>query len=126
MQQSPKLKPLHIVVIIAMLALTVVIFLFKDKITPDLNAPYRESFANYEKAEAVILDQRYNRGPRNRSRLISTIQFRDCNGDVHTYDLNDNTLDGKMKGDTVVIYYDPEEPQFEVKSEQVWREVMRQ
>jgi len=108
--------------------LSIAFFLFKDSIInvlPDNNAAYRETFATYEQAEAVILKQEHIKGKRGPARLVSTVKFSDKEGKEYTYKLDDNTLQSTKAGDKTIIYYDPEDPQYNVKSERVYKEVMR-
>lgn len=125
MQQTrKKFKPYHIVLIILIFTLSGVLYLYKDKIIPDLNEPYREQYSTYIRTSAVIVSKNVEPGRRG-SKTISTIQFYDAEGGLHTSKLEDNGLERNDKGDTIKIYYDPQNPDVNVQSEKGYKEIMK-
>lgn len=128
MNPRRKLNPAQAVIIVLCFAASIAFLIFKDDIIamiPDNNAGYREQMAKYEKAEATILEQEYVRGRRGPARLVSTVKFTDNEGNEYTYRLDDNALQGTEPGETVIIYYNPENPDYRVESERVYKEIMR-
>lgn len=122
------MKVKQLIIIVLCVGLSIAFFIFKDDIInviPDNNAPYREKFATYEQAEATILKQEYVKGKRGPSRLVSTVKFADKKGNEYIFRLDDNALQGTKPGDKTTVYYDPENPEYEVKGERVYKEVMR-
>lgn len=119
-----KMKPYHVVLIILMLALTVALYVYKDSIIPDVNAPYREQLAKYESAEAEVIEIGYDHG-RHGSNFNVTVRFTASDGEVYTCKVDDNALEGTEKGDRITVYYDPAAPAYKAKSEGVYKEVMK-
>lgn len=122
------MKTKQIIILILCIGLSIAFFLFKDNIIgmlPDNNAAYREKFATYEQTEAVILKQERVKGKRGPARLVSTVKFSDKEGNEYTYELDENALEGTKPGDKTIIYYNPADPEYDVESERVYKEVMR-
>ena len=117
-----KLKPFHIVIIVIMLGLTAVIYLYKDKIIPNQNAAYEELYSTFLQAEGTIVSSE-NTGGR-RGVVEYTIQFNDRNNNLITVTENHWQTTRLQKGDKVIMYYNPENPQ-QATPESRWREVMR-
>ena len=117
-----KLKPFHIILIVLMSALSLVLFLNKDKILPNPNAAYEELYSTFVQAEGTIISFE-NTGGR-RSGIKYTIQFQDKNGNTVTV-IEDNWQTKPLqKGDKVTMYYNPENPK-QATPEKRWREIMR-
>ncbi len=106
-----------------MLALTAGIFMFKDQILPNLNAGYKEQYAAYVKASAEVVSVRHEKHRRGSIRIIK-VQFRDEEEQLHTVELEDRGLDTHDEGETVKVYYNPENPRFSAVSEDSYRNVM--
>ena len=73
---------MHIILIVIFSALSIAFFLYKDKIFPDLNAPYRAQYESYQEAPAVIIQKKTIPGAR-RGRFVAIVQFKDENQEVH-------------------------------------------
>lgn len=126
MSQKSKFKPIHILLYVVMISLTIGIYLFKDKIIPDINEPYKEQYATYEMVEADVISIRYETsGRRKSSRLHITVQFTDKDEKIHVVELDDNSYQGIKEGDKIIIYYDPENPN-RAETEMHYKEVMEQ
>lgn len=118
-----KFKPIHGVLIVAMLALTVVMYMFKDRILPDLNEPYREELSTHIKTDATVISKEAERGRRG-SDITVTVQFRDEEEVLRTAKIYDNRLQTVSSGDVLTIYYNPENPK-EARSEAGYNEIMK-
>ncbi len=121
--QQQKMKPFGLVLFVVMSALSIALFLFKDKITPDQNAAYREENSRYVKTSAVVVSKEMVGGAR-RSRLSVTIQFRDSAGELQIETLSDPDLERVPNGDSIIVWYDPEAP-YRVESDSRYKEIMR-
>jgi hypothetical protein len=117
-----KLKPFHIILIVIMLALTVVIYLYKDKFIPNQNEAYVELYSTFLQAEGTIISFENTGGRHNTVKY--TIQFRDQNDNLITVTENSWQTMPLQKGDKVTMYYDPQNPH-KATPESRWREVMR-
>ena len=122
-QRQTKFKPFHGVLIVAMVALTIGIYAYKDKIMPDLNVPYREEMSAHVKTQAEVITREADRGRRG-SNIVVTVQFRDTDSVLHTARITDNRLQSVSQGETITIYYNPENPK-EARSEASYREIMK-
>ena len=119
---ASKVKPFHIILIILMTALTIVLYLYKDKIVPNQNAAYEEHYSTFQQAEGTIVSIEVTGG--RRSATIYTIQFRDPSDNLVTVtERNWQTMPLK-RGDKVIMYYNPQDPK-EATPEMRWKEVMR-
>lgn len=118
-----KFKPFHAVLIVAMLALTVAIYMFKDRILPDLNEPYREEMSTHIKTEATVIRKEVERGRRGSMTAIH-VQFRDGEGVLRTAKIYDNHLLSVPAGEEITIYYNPENLK-EVRSEGDYKRIMK-
>ncbi len=122
--QQQKMKPIHLVLIVVMTALSIALFLFKDKITPDQNAAYRDEMSRYVETSAVVTAKGYSRGQRGPARVEVTVQFKDSEGELQTETIEDNGLQWVSQGDTITVWYDPEKP-YMVESDGRYKEIMR-
>mgnify|MGYP003623362297 CR=1 FL=1 len=117
-----KLKPFQIVVVLVIIVLSVVLFLYKDKILPNPNAAYEELYSTFQQAEGTIVSIENAKG--RRSGTVFTIQFRDQNNNLITVTENNWQTAPLNKGDKVTMYYNPENPH-KATPERVWKEIMR-
>lgn len=122
-RQGQKFGAKHAVLIVVMVALCVVIFLFKDSILPNQNAAYKDQYSKFVKTEAVIVDQEIYRGKKG-SNTTWIVEFKDSEGTVHTGRVGQTTTFNKENGESIIIYYDPQDPTT-VVSEETYKEVMK-
>ena len=120
-------KPIYGVILFVFFSiLSILFFIYKDKIIDntfgDINADARKQLETYVEAPAVVVSRESEGG--RRSRTVFTIQFRDEDNVLHTSRLYENALYSTQKGDTIKIYYDPENPML-IESEIVYKEIMR-
>ena len=120
--QKQQLKPIHIFIFVLMSILSVVFFLYKDKIIPNPNAAYEELYSTFLQAEGTIISSE-NIGGR-RSRTIYTIQFRDQDDNLITVREDHWQTMPLSSGDKVTMYYDPKDSKT-ATPEKRWKEIMR-
>ena len=117
-----KLKPFHIILIVVMSALSIFLYLNKDKIIPNPNAAYEELYSTFLQAEGTIMSSENSQG--RRSGVIYTIQFRDKDSNLVTVTESSWQTMRLKSGDKVTMYYNPNNPK-EATPESRWREIMR-
>ena len=117
-----KLKPFHIILIVGMSALSIFLYLNKDKLLPNPNAAYEELYSTFLQAEGTIMSSENSQG--RRSGVIYTIQFRDKDNNLVTVTKSNWQTMRLKPGDKVTMYYNPDNPQ-EATPESRWREIMR-
>lgn len=122
-KRTKKIGVKQILLIVVMSVFTIAIFLFKDSIIPNINAPYQEAYATYVMTEATIVDKEIYRG-RKGSNTTWIVEFKDDEGNVYRGKISQTNVLGKENGESVVIYYNPEDPAV-VVSEETYKEVMR-
>jgi hypothetical protein len=122
--QTPQFKPVHIVIIVCIFILSGLFFVFKDKIIPDINAPYKTEFATFIKTDAVIVSQSSNGRVGRGAATLWTIQFKDQNKETKTVEIKQTNILGKSNGESVTIYYNPSNPN-KVVSEEEYLEIMK-
>lgn len=105
-QRRIKFRPFHAVLIVAMLALTAGLYVFKDRFLPDQNASYRETLSTYIETTATIIS--FEQATKRRT--IVNVQFRDQDDVLTTAKVEDNTLRFVSAGDEITIFYNPENP----------------
>jgi hypothetical protein len=120
--RKTKLKPFHIILIVVMSALSIFLYLNKDKLLPNPNAAYEELYSTFLQAEGTIMSSENSQG--RRSGVIYTIQFRDKDNNLVTVTENSWQTMRLKSGDKVTMYYNPNNPQ-EATPESRWREIMR-
>ena len=121
-QKKQQLKPIHIVLFVLMTALSIGLFMFKDKIIPNQNAAYEELYSTFLQAEGTIID--FESTGDRRSRITYTIQFRDQDDNLITVKEDHWQTMPLKTGDKVTMYYNPQDPQ-EATPESRWKEIMR-
>lgn len=125
--ETKKIKPVQIVVLILGALLTISVFLFQGEIKEaigftDINAPYREQYKTYESAKAEVVSANVSKGKRG-SRTTLKVQFRDKNDNLITGEIDQNGLSQSAIGDSITIFYNPEQSQ-SVVSEASYKEIM--
>jgi hypothetical protein len=121
---AKKLKPLHIALIVGAWIVFGLFYLYKDKILPNPNEAYKTEYATYIKTNAVIVSQKGNGRTGRKAATLWTLQFRDQNGELKTREEQQWTLLGKEKGDSVTIYYNPQNPS-QIVSEDRYKEITK-
>jgi hypothetical protein len=101
---------------------SVVFYLNKDKIIPNPNADYEELYSTFLQAEGTIVSSESIGG--RRSRTIYTIQFSDQANNLITVTEDSWQTMPLKKGDKLLMYYNPQNPQ-QATPESRWKEVMR-
>ena len=123
MGRQKQIKPIYgILMIIFFSALSIVLFIYKDKIIPNQNAAYEELYSTFLQAEGTIISFE-NTGSR-RNLITYTIQFRDQNDNLITVKENHWQTMPLNAGDKVIMYYNPLNPR-EATPESRWKEIMR-
>jgi len=121
-QKKPN-KALGVFLFVFFAALSIVLFMYKDKIIPNQNAAYEELYSTFLKAEGTIISSE-NTGGR-RSRIMYTIQFRDQSDNLITVKEDHWQTMPLHSGDKVIMYYNPQNPR-EATPESRWKEIMRE
>lgn len=111
------------ILFVTMLALTAVLYFYKDRIIPDINAPYQEVMAGYIEAPATVVSKESKRG-RKGPQTVITVIYQHQNGKSYTSRLRENAWQFVSEGDIVTVYYNPEKPT-EVTSDHSYKEVMK-
>ena len=123
MGRQQQIKPIYgILMIIFFSALSIVFFLYKDKIIPNPNAAYEELYSTFQQAEGTIISSESTGG--RRGRIIYTIQFRDKDDNLITVKEDHWQTMPLHNGDKVIMYYNPQNP-IDATPEKRWKEVMR-
>ena len=116
-------KPIYgILLFVFFAALSVVFFMYKDKIIPNQNAAYEELYSTFLKTEGTIISSEStgNRG----NRITYTIQFRDQDDNLITVTEDHWQTMPLHNGDKVIMYYNPQDPR-QATPEKRWKEIMR-
>jgi hypothetical protein len=121
--QKKQIKPIYGILLIGFfLALSIVMFIYKDQVLPNQNAAYEELYSTFIQAEGTIVSSESTGG--RRSRRTYTIQFRDQDNNLITV-TEDNWQTMPLKnGDKVIMYYNPKDPK-KATPESRWKEIMR-
>ena len=122
-RQGQKFGAKHAVLIVLMIALSVAIYMFKDKIIPNQNEAYVEQYSTFVKTEAVIVDQEIRKGKKGSS-TTWIVEFKDGEGTVHTGRIGQTTTFNKENGESITVYYDPQDPTT-VVSEETYKQVVK-
>ena len=122
-QKKPN-KTLGVFLFVFFAALSIVFFMYKDKIIPNPNAAYEELYSTFLQSEGTIIDFESTDGRRGGSRITYTIQFRDQEDNIITVREDHWQTMPLSKGDKVIMYYDPQNPQ-KATPEKRWKEIMR-
>jgi hypothetical protein len=121
--QKKQIKPIYAILLIGFFsALSVALFMYKDKIIPSQNAAHEELYSTFLKAEGTIVGSE-NTGGR-RSRITYTIQFRDQDENLITVSEDHWQTMPLNIGDKVIMYYNPKDPT-KATPESRWKEIMR-
>ena len=120
--QKQQLRPIQIILFVIMSIVSIVLFMYKDKIIPNPNAAYEELYSAFLQAEGTIVSFE-NTGGRH-SRIIYTIQFRDQENSLVTVKEDHWQTMPLSIGDKVLMYYNPDDPN-DATPESRWKEVMR-
>jgi len=121
--QKKQIKPIYGILLIGFFsALSIVTFIYKDKILPNQNAAYEELYSTFIQAEGTIVSSESTGG--RRSRITYTIQFRDQDDNLITV-TEDNWQTMPLKnGDKVIMYYNPKDSK-KATPESRWKEIMK-
>lgn len=84
---------------------------------------YQEYYKDFIKAEATIIGTE-TMGSARKSLTTWTVQFTDNTGVIRTANTHQDTFFGKDKSDTIIIYYNPENPN-EITGEETYNDVMK-
>ena len=120
-QKKPN-KAIGVFLFVFFAALSIVFFMFKDKIIPNQNTAYEELYSTFLQAEGSIINSESTGG--RRSRITYTIQFRDQDSNLITVKEDHWQTMPLDIGDKVLMYYNPQNPQ-EATPESRWKEIMR-
>ena len=120
--QKQQLRPIQIILFVIMSIVSIVLFMYKDKIIPNPNAAYEELYSTFLQAEGTIVSFE-NTGGRN-SRITYTIQFRDQENSLITVKEDHWQTMPLNIGDKVLMYYNPDDPN-DATPESRWKEIMR-
>ena len=83
---------------------------------------YQEYYKDFIKAEATIVKTE-TKGRARKSLTTWTVEFTDNTGMKRTTTTHQDTFLGKDKGDKIIIYYNPENPN-EITGEKDYNDVM--
>ena len=120
-QKKPN-KTVGVLLFVFFAALSIVLFIYKDKIIPNPNAAYEELYSTFQQAEGTIISSESTGG--RRGRIIYTIQFRDKDDNLITVKEDHWQTMPLHNGDKVIMYYNPQNP-IDATPEKRWKEVMR-
>ena len=121
--QKKQIKPIYGILMIGFFSvLSVVLYMYKDKIIPNQNAAYEELYSTFLKTEGTIVGSEGTGG--RRSRTTYTIQFRDQDDNLITVREDHWQTMPLNSGDKVIMYYNPKDPN-EATPEKRWKEIMR-
>ena len=118
-----KISKWKIALIALMVVLSIALFVFKDQIkylNPS-NQVSREILSSHVKTTAKILSLTVKRGKKNAANNIYHIEYKDQKGNVYKANLWYNSI--ITLKDSVVIYYDPQDPT-NITSERSYKEIM--
>ena len=121
-QKKPN-KTLGVFLFVFFAALSIVFFMYKDKIIPNPNAAYEELYSTFLQSEGTIIGFE-STGGRRGSRITYTIQFRDQEDNLITVREDHWQTMPLKNGDKVIIYYNPKDPK-QASPEKRWKEIMR-
>lgn len=100
------------IVFIVLIVLAALGFMYVKVYGPETftHSEEKEKYKNYVKTQAAIVAKESNGRVGKGESITFTIQFKDASNQLQTSGLRDNSFAGKAVGDSITVYYDPNDP----------------